>query len=98
MTQEAFSNVAKHARATTVTARVLAVDGGATLTVRDDGRGFDPAAVPERPHGPAHHERASRARRRARSPSRAAPGDGTTIHAAWLQPASDERPLERMGA
>jgi signal transduction histidine kinase len=27
-----------------------------------------------------------------------APGEGTTIRAVWLQPALDERPLERMGA
>ena len=50
VTQEAFSNIAKHARAEHVSARVLAVDGVATLTVQDDGRGFDPAAVPSGGH------------------------------------------------
>jgi signal transduction histidine kinase len=97
VTQEAFSNVAKHARASAVSARVLAVDGGATLTVQDDGRGFDPGAVPSG-HMGLHimNERLERVAATLRVDS--APGAGTTIHAAWLQPASDERPLERMGA
>ena len=43
--QEAFNNIAKHARASSVIARVTAVDGGASLTVADDGRGFDPQAI-----------------------------------------------------
>ena len=46
VTQEAFSNIAKHARALGRDRTRAAVDGGATLTVQDDGRGFDPAAVP----------------------------------------------------
>jgi signal transduction histidine kinase len=97
VTQEAFSNVAKHARASTVFARVIAVEGGATLTVQDDGRGFDPGAVPSG-HMGLHimNERLERVAATLRVDS--APGAGTTIHAAWLQPASDERPLERMGA
>ena len=97
VTQEAFSNVAKHARASAVSARVVAVEGGATLTVQDDGRGFDPGAVPSG-HMGLHimNERLERVAATLRVDS--APGAGTTIHAAWLQPASDERPLERMGA
>ena len=97
VTQEAFSNIAKHARASAVSARVLAVDGGATLTVQDDGRGFDPGAVPSG-HMGLHimNERLERVAATLRVDS--APGAGTTVHAAWLQPASDERPLERMGA
>ena len=97
VTQEAFSNVAKHARATTVTAYVLAVDGGATLTVRDDGRGFDPAVVPSG-HMGLHIMKERLERISATLTVASSPGEGTTIHAAWLQPASDERPLERMGA
>jgi signal transduction histidine kinase len=97
VTQEAFSNVAKHARASAVSARVLAVEGGATLTVQDDGRGFDTGAVPSG-HMGLHimTERLERVAATLRVDS--APGAGTIIHAAWLQPASDERPLERMGA
>ena len=97
VTQEAFSNVAKHARASTVTARVRAVDGGATLTVHDDGRGFDPATVPSG-HMGLHimSERLERVAGTLSVESRL--GEGTTIRAAWLQTASDERPLDRMGA
>ena len=98
VTQEAFSNIAKHARATKVTARLLAVDGGATLTVQDDGRGFDPALVPGGGHLGLHimGERLERVAGTLTVAS--SPGAGTTIRAAWLQPASDRRPLERMGA
>ena len=97
VTQEAFSNVAKHARATQVTACVLAVDGGATLTVRDDGRGFDPADVASG-HLGLHIMNERLERVSATLTIDSVPGEGTTIRAAWLQPASDERPLERMGA
>ena len=97
VTQEAFSNIAKHARATAVTARVaLDGDGGVTLTVTDDGRGFDPAAVPS---GMGLHIM----RERLESVGggfavESAPGRGTTITAVWRQPASDRPALERMGA
>ena len=97
VTQEAFSNIAKHARATAMTARVLAVDGGATLTVSDDGRGFDPASAP-RGHMGLHIMRERLERIAGTLEVDSAPGEGTTISAAWLQPASDELPLERMGA
>ena len=80
-----------------MTARVLAVDGGATLTVQDDGRGFDPATVPSGHMG--LHIMSERLERVAGTLSvESRPGEGTTIRAAWLQTASDERPLERMGA
>ena len=97
VTQEAFSNITKHARASAVTARLLAVDGGATLTVQDDGRGFDPGSVPSG-HMGLHimSERLEHVAGTLSVDSR--PGEGTTIRAAWLQTASDERPLERMGA
>lgn len=39
---EALTNVAKYARATTVDVRLAFEEAGATLTVRDDGAGFDP--------------------------------------------------------
>jgi signal transduction histidine kinase len=45
LVQEALTNVAKHARATRAEALVEQRDGGLRLTVRDDGRGFDPDAV-----------------------------------------------------
>jgi len=98
VTQEAFSNIAKHARATRVSARVLAVDGGATLTVQDDGRGFDPALVPSDGHMGLHIMGERLERIAGTLTVESAPEAGTTIRAVWLQPASDQRPLERMGA
>ena len=44
--QEAFSNIAKHARATRAGVRVHATRDGATLVVTDDGRGFAPRDAP----------------------------------------------------
>jgi signal transduction histidine kinase len=43
--QEALSNVARHADATLVTVEVQAADGRLRMTVRDNGRGFDPSRV-----------------------------------------------------
>lgn len=40
--QEAIHNIVKHAQASNVWLRFSAADGGWRLTVRDDGRGFDP--------------------------------------------------------
>jgi len=42
--REALANVQKHARASTAHVRVHAEHGQVILEVRDDGRGFDPAA------------------------------------------------------
>jgi signal transduction histidine kinase len=43
--QEALSNIARHADATLVAVEVQAADGRLRMTVRDNGRGFDPARV-----------------------------------------------------
>jgi two-component system nitrate/nitrite sensor histidine kinase NarX len=45
ITQEAFNNIARHARATHVTAAVQNLPDRVLLTIQDDGRGFDPDAV-----------------------------------------------------
>jgi len=53
ITQEAVANVLKHARATTLEVTLLHVDPLITLTVKDNGQGFDPASRPVdsgRPH------------------------------------------------
>lgn len=44
--QETFNNIAKHANATRVEVTFRAEAGALRLTVRDDGHGFDPAAIP----------------------------------------------------
>lgn len=45
VTQEALANVAKHARASRAWVLIESVDGSVRVEVRDDGVGFDPAAV-----------------------------------------------------
>jgi signal transduction histidine kinase len=42
--QEALNNAVRHARAESIAVGVDAADGRVTITVRDDGVGFDPAA------------------------------------------------------
>jgi PAS domain S-box-containing protein len=49
--QEALNNIGKYAQATRVTASVGLHEGHVSLTVEDDGRGFDPADVPMDNHG-----------------------------------------------
>ena len=43
--QESLSNIRKHARATAVDVKLVRGPAGLTLTVRDDGIGFDPEAA-----------------------------------------------------
>jgi signal transduction histidine kinase len=94
--QEAFNNIAKHARASSVSARVTAVEGGASLTVTDDGRGFDPQAVAG---GMGLNIMSERLQRVAGTLEvETSPGEGTTIHATWTLPAYDRAAPERMGA
>jgi signal transduction histidine kinase len=94
--QEAFSNIAKHARASRVSARVTAVDGGATLTVSDDGCGFDPREIAGGMGLSIMRERLQRIA--GTFFVETAPGRGTTIHAAWPSTAYDGAAPERMGA
>jgi len=44
--QEALTNARRHADATMVKVNIAMHDGRLALTIRDNGRGFDPAAVP----------------------------------------------------
>lgn len=43
--QECFTNAARHAKATRLDVTLTADDGDVVLDIRDDGTGFDPAAV-----------------------------------------------------
>jgi len=45
ITQEALTNIDKHARASRVDLRLIFLAGGVRLTVADDGTGFDVAAI-----------------------------------------------------
>lgn len=52
LVQEALTNVLRHANAQQVRVALSMVDGGwLQLSVRDDGRGFDPGGVPPGHHG-----------------------------------------------
>jgi two-component system, NarL family, sensor histidine kinase LiaS len=48
--QEALANSVKHAAAREITVRLAKADGLATMLIRDNGRGFDPASAGEK-HG-----------------------------------------------
>lgn len=45
--QEGLNNVVKHARAQNAVVQLVHSSGGVTLTITDDGRGFEPEQVPE---------------------------------------------------
>jgi signal transduction histidine kinase len=80
--QEALQNVAKHARARRVEVRLTLNRSGARLTVRDDGRGFDPAAVAGDHFGlTIMHERLTAVGGTVTLDS--TPGQGTTLTAEW---------------
>jgi signal transduction histidine kinase len=73
---EALSNSAKYANASAATVAVTGVDGRLTFEVRDDGSGFDPAAV----RGSGLQGMADRLDAIGGTLEiRSAPGDGTTI-------------------
>lgn len=84
--QEALANVRAHAHAHAVEVRLRSLSQRVQLAIRDDGQGFDPAAVSGDHHGLAGiRERARLLGGQARIHSR--PGRGTTILvSAPLQP------------
>jgi signal transduction histidine kinase len=51
LVQEAFTNIAKYAKARTVTVALDTQDGRARITVQDDGQGFDLSQQPSSAHG-----------------------------------------------
>ena len=83
--QEALNNVVRHASAASVTVTVVATggpDGTVTLTVADDGAGFDPAARTIRAHRLGLTSMAVRtARHGGTTRVESAPGRGTTVTA-----------------
>jgi signal transduction histidine kinase len=46
--QEGVNNIIKHAQATNVLIRIVGMSDHIEMTIRDDGKGFDPAQVQER--------------------------------------------------
>jgi hypothetical protein len=75
---------AGHGRPVARTVEVTGRDGGVTITIRDDGRGFDPATVSDRRLGVS----GSITGRMAALPSgtsaiRSTPGEGTVVQLGW---------------
>ena len=62
--QEALTNVVKHAHATRVSIVLTRKDASVTAVIEDDGRGFDPGSTREGGYGLLGHARARRADRR----------------------------------
>ena len=80
LVQEALTNVAKYASATTVQVTLTARGGWAVIAVRDDGIGFDPNASRAAAHGLAGMQfRVQSSRGKLKIKSRI--GQGTTIQA-----------------
>jgi signal transduction histidine kinase len=82
--QEALSNAARHARPTRVGVTLSFMGDEVTLDIRDDGTGFDPAAVPERTHSGGFGLDGMRARAERIAGSltvESEPGHGTAVSA-----------------
>jgi len=78
VSQEALHNIVRHAGARLAQVRVERLGNVARLTVRDDGHGFDAAAIPEGHLGVAGM-RARAERVGGRFALASAPGEGTTV-------------------
>ncbi len=78
--QEALRNVEKHAQASRVTVRLAGDANGSRLTVKDNGRGFDPAAAAGHGLGLANM-RDRIAMLDGRLTLKTAPGQGTVVEA-----------------
>ncbi len=82
--QEALNNIAKHSEASQVTIDLLYEGETVTLTIRDDGRGFDPERTGSGHYGLIMmHERAKAAGAALSIISQ--PGQGTEIAVYWRQ-------------
>ncbi len=100
ITQEAINNIVKHARANQILVRLCyscvensdpgqEISSSVTLSVSDDGRGFDPARVPHHRLGLGiMHERAQAIGASLTIESQ--PGEGTQITVLWEQSRSKE--------
>ena len=78
--QEALNNAAKHSCARTIRVRLDESAGELTLSVRDDGKGFDPAAAPRGRWGMTTMRERAEAAGGAFS-IHSSPGSGTTVRA-----------------
>ncbi|MFI6825735.1 sensor histidine kinase [Kribbella sp. NPDC050241] len=84
ITQEALANVSKHAAATRVGVTLSFMDDEVTLDIRDDGKGFEPLALPARSSTGGFGLEGMRARAARIAGSltvEAEPGSGTAVSA-----------------
>jgi two-component system nitrate/nitrite sensor histidine kinase NarX len=87
--QEALNNVARHAGATRVEVRLSSNGSGVSLTISDDGRGFDPGEIAADHFGLCiMRERADAVGASLRVESH--PGQGTQVQVAWRDPGAHE--------
>ena len=81
ITQEALVNVRKHSKASNVCVALAAARGGVEVSIKDNGRGFDPSSLPD--NGAGHHGllvMGERAEGLGGAVSiKAAPGEGTEV-------------------
>ena len=85
---EALSNVARHSGATRAWIEVAADERGLTVTVRDNGRGFDPAGVAVLGHQGLRNMRSRAAGIRAIMDISSADGQGTEVRVRLEQDAT----------
>ncbi|WP_434443870.1 sensor histidine kinase [Lentzea sp. E54] len=81
--RELLTNVERHAGATAVDLTVSRSDGGAVVVVQDDGRGFEPAAVPEHRRGLRGSVTGRMAAAGGEAVIESKPAHGTTARLVW---------------
>jgi signal transduction histidine kinase len=88
LAQEAFANIARHGKADQVFLGLELEGGALTLTIRDNGQGFDPEEQRRHPQGKGLSGMKGRAELSGGTlVVQAAPGKGTTLAFSWLAPA-----------
>lgn len=84
--REAVANAARHSGAATVDVYAEAGPRATEVFVRDRGRGFDPASVPDDRHGVRHSIEGRMARHGGRAEVRSSPGNGTEVRLSVPRP------------
>lgn len=80
--EEAVQNIVKHARASQITVALSTGSGSVTLSIKDDGTGFDPEGITGEHYGLDNMKRRMR-ELRGTFDVRSTPGAGSTIKLTW---------------
>jgi signal transduction histidine kinase len=83
LAQEGLNNVVRHARASEAEVRLQWTPEQVTLSITDNGQGFDPAAVPPGHFGIGFMKERADALGAALSIA-SSPGAGTTVSIVWM--------------